>query len=294
MRLLLAALVAAGTSCIASSAVGVTTYESSRSFGRIFSSPFRAVSNKSNVTTGAGFGRIYPNFAQIQTGLTAATDRVDVDDDMGAVTNFQVRPYALTGASATSSFNTTTQIWDPAITFPDPPRRITAGGTWTETLTLTSITGGTPTFPSSTVDELRPLTTSLYQMINNLQYEGLEFTVHGTYQMVGPLTTVTAPFSLEYVPRGQQSAFAVPNIPASATFGDQFPYFFQSAAASYDPSTGTRIFSGNVDGVNISVDLELNSVSYAQIPEPSTGCLALGALIVFRRGSTFLVRRRVN
>jgi hypothetical protein len=191
----------------------------------------------------------------------------------------------------THTFSATTKVFDPSVNFPDPPVLITISGPWEEKLTITSLTGGTPSFASSTEEPLFPASPDFYQMYNRVHYSGLPFTLNGVYEVKGPLSMVSAPFSLMFEPV-PDSGYAITSVQASSNFGDGFPFRFEVAGVAYQ-TTNTRVFNGAVDGLQISVDVfDTNggALIFAQIPEPATFgmfAMALAACRALRFGGSW-------
>jgi hypothetical protein len=288
-RSLFALLLAGGALC--SGRVDAAFFSSSRSFSAIKGLSFNAVSNKFNETDFSSFGSVLPNVARVETGFTSGSVTVDTTDDDGRITDLQVRPYNLVSSPVTHTFSATTKIFDPSVNFPDPPVLITISGPWEEKLTLTSLIGGAPSFASSTEEPLNPASPEFYQMFNRVQYSGLPFTLNGVYEVKGPLSTVSSPFSLTYEPV-PDSGYALTSVQASSNFGDGFPFRFEAAGVSYQTAS-TRVFNGTVDGLQIFVDFfDTNGggLIFAQIPEPATFgmfAMALAACRALRCGGSW-------
>jgi hypothetical protein len=250
---------------------------SSKTFNYSVSTPFNIFSHRNNGITSLP-SKLYENAMQIVAGVASAAAVVDTSTGMGRFEEMQLSPFVLNPTSVTSQTSTT--VTGVIGTFPNPPHLQTITGTWTETISIDGISGAPPTLLPTNPRSLE--TNSYHQPWYTTVFDsGLDassFTIHGTYQVTGPLTGRTVPWSVEFESL-INSDFLQLGVKGVASFAEGFR--FEPLLAWQGYTTNNKpIFEGSVDGLFFTAtfspvasgfDLHFSQVT---VPEPSTGIIA--------------------
>jgi hypothetical protein len=272
---------------IAEARLDAASFTSSRTFDHILSTSLRIRSYRNN---GASWfdEHSYENATQIKTGVVSATATADTSTRLGRFEALQLSPFGLTSNSVTSSVSTTTTgiIGN----FPEPPTQQTIQGTWTERITIDGIAGLPPTLILQNARSLETYesTAPWYTAFFSEALSASPFTISGTYELIGPITTRTVPWSFEFVPQ-EDSAYANLGVKGVDDFTDGFVFEPFSVYQTYTTDQKS-FFEGSVDGLYISVRFEtdfgarLDLPFSPGVPEPASAVLdCVGFLLMWQR-----------
>jgi hypothetical protein len=220
---------------------------SSKMFNYSVSTPLNIFSHRNNGITSLP-SKLYQNAAHIVAGIESATAIVDTSTGMGRFDAMQLSPFALNPTSVTAQTSTT--VTGVIGTFPNPPQLQTIQGTWTETITIEGISGTPPTLLPTNPRSLetdyfhQPWYTALFPAA----LDATSFTIHGTYQVTGPRSSRTVPWSVEFESL-IDSDYLHLGVKGVSNFGEGFRFEPLQVRQGY--STNNRaIFEGSVDGLS--------------------------------------------
>jgi archaellum component FlaG (FlaF/FlaG flagellin family) len=294
MRIPLALAVATIATLCCLSARAATLYSSSATFNKPHTNSIDVVSNPSKPANGLNTGIAgmqYLNTGKLNAGVSSASVTVDVDGDTGTLTAMGIAPFNVTPSTVGRSISTNVKIV--IADFPNPPVIQTISGVWQESITINGVSGAAPTFTApATAAAMSPDPQFIpwyeFYQTGVLTGSGSVF-LTGTYQTIGPLSTVTVPINIELQPE-LSSSFAATYVRGSNSFGNGFTFLPRLVGMNY-VVVNPVIFDGDVDHLHFRVELGSGNqgVYFAQnvLPEPSC-CVLLGmagaALVGLRRG----------
>lgn len=259
-----------------------TLYSSSKTFNSVYTNPFNVISNRSKPLNGLNTeigGNQYLNAGKLNAGVSSASVTVDVDGDTGTLTAMEFAPFSVPPTSVGESIATEVKVV--VADFPNPPTIQTVSGAWQESITINGVSGAVPTFtPAATPAAMNPVPLFLpwYEFFQEgiLAANGSIF-LTGTYQVVGPLSTVSVPINVEVRPSPNLSS-ANTFVQGSNSFGDGFNFLPNQVAINYR-IINPVIFDGDVDQLhfNVQINSGIEIIYFAQnaLPEPNC-CLLLG------------------
>jgi hypothetical protein len=258
------------TICVVSVAVPgeAALFSSNKAFNNPVENSFHIVSNPSCCAGGTSYNEV----GKLRVGVTSAAVTVDTTADTGVIDSFALTPFSVTPTSFGASYAATFTI----VTgnFPDPPVTQTISGTWTETITIDSVTGASPTFDSSVAQPISviPEAPPWYSMHHPDVFNATPFTLSGTYKMVGPMSMTSIPWSMTFEPNG--GGFASIGIKGTSSLGNGFEFKPLFSGQGYIPDDPV-IFQGTVDGLTFTVQManSINSIYFSKnsaiVPEPA-------------------------
>jgi hypothetical protein len=212
----------------------------------------------------------------VTAGVDELSLSVDTVTDWATITNLVFHGPSMQPKTLTTVYNVDFLLTIPG-NFPDPPTARRVQGRYEERITFESLITTTPTHPGPSLPGViynaYPYDGSKYETaeaLPNLTLPNLTFT--GTYQVVGPKTTVTTPFSIE-------SARTFPSLTragasyiyGSPNFGNGFAFTPNSLRVTYQPVGSSTIFRGVVDDVQFELTGGGIDINYfaGPVPEPS-------------------------
>lgn len=225
---------------------------------------------------------------KVNTGATQTKLTVDTTNDTAHYDDIDFLTPSIETSPVTSNavnVNYTLPVSPP--NFPDPPVIITVMGNYMTRVTLTSIVTSTPQYVSSpTTPIVWNPNTLLYGNNQTATFTMPDITLNGTYEAIGPITTVSVPFSITLHTSGTPvQRTAQTQIPGASPFGDGFLYFPNLLSTGYNPTPSGVLFNQVVDNVRFVANKPSLQVNFFEIPEPSTLILASLAATGIRRGA---------
>jgi hypothetical protein len=195
------------------------------------------------------YQRPFGGEGKLLAGVASATVTTDTAADTGVVDAMELTPFSLTPSSKSGEFSTSITVVEEPANFPLPAVTHTYSGQWQEIISFNGVTGDSPTFASSAAAALTPYigTPPWFSMVGNVTFTVPSFTLTGTYQVVGPESTTTVPFSVEFEPEVQPANSSIA-IRGGETFGPDFNFILLETSVVYRP-VNPQIFDGVVDGM---------------------------------------------
>jgi uncharacterized protein (TIGR03382 family) len=146
-------------------------------------------------------------------------------------------------------------------------------------MTVTSLVTNLPQFVSSITAAIQWDPVALiFKTDPRANFMMPSITINGTYEAIGPVHTVSQPFSFVYTPNQQGvQMFARASIPAANPFGDGFNFRLTELALAYSFSA-SKFFDQEVDGVRFVATRQPLTIFYNAVPEPGSAALAAMAL----------------
>ena len=222
-----------------------------------------------------------PTTNPVSVGATQTVLTVDTTTDTGHYDDIDFSTPSASNAPRTVStfINYTLPVSPP--NFPDPPTIITVSGQYSARITITSLVQTTPQYVSA---PNAPITWNpdllAYEHNPFVTYTMPDITLNGTYEAIGPTTTVTLPFSivLRTSPSGNPvGRGTITRIPGASPFNNGFAYFPVDLTSLYSPTPGGVLFDQVVDNVRFVAEKPVLRVNYFAIPEPNSFALAVFA-----------------
>ena len=273
------AILVAGAALVASRG-DAALISSSKSFGQLVTNSFIIQSTAYNPNGTPIYQRSFGPEGKLLAGVSSVTITTDTVADTGAVDAMTLTPFSLTPSTRTTQFSTSITVIEVPANYPLPAVTRNISGQWQESITFSGVSGDSPTFASPTATALYPLIElpPWFTMADKVGFTVPSFTLTGMYKVVGPESTTTVPFSMEFEAVAQ-SANSYIAVQGGAGVGPDFNFIPLETSVVYRP-VNPLIFDGVVDGMRFAASFyEMDTaIIFAQnnlVPEPNSLTLGL-------------------
>jgi len=232
-----------------------------------------------------GGNRLESCNGRLSSGVNSASVAVDTDSDTGFISGLDFKPFDMTSLMNTRNVSFQQTIVDVPANFPIPGVTHIETRSFEERFTITGVAPATPTLASSTTSPLKPsyFQPPLFVMTSALALSSASFSVEGTYEVIGPETTRTVPFSVEYEPVSSSTLSQRTGVMGGQNFDDGFEFLLGTDLRLGYQAANPVVFDEVVDGVRFRALFPdspfVQLLKGVPIPEPGSISLALGTAV---------------
>lgn len=217
---------------------------------------------------------------QLSSGINSATISADTVSNSGSIIGLDFKQFSLPASSLNHDVSVRRLVVDVPGDFPDPGMSHYEDEKYKARVTITGVAPSTP-IASSTIAPLQSLyfKPPWFVMNNVLTLSSLSFVIEGTFEAIGPTTTKSVPFSVEFRP--EESVVTLlqrTGIKGGPDFDNGFEFILSRGIRIPYRAVTPVVFDEQIDGMriqlNVSDKITVGLLKDAPLPEP--GVMGLG------------------